>query len=186
MSEDSSVSVDQTQPRNGGQGRGMNPFVQPPIARRTLIIQNQTDVVTILSALSRTSRQGFYIMSGSGYVSQATVVSLPSRLILTGIGRQILYMSGWFQPMISITDSLVLASRRNGILHVSLSGLGQSLGIAQHLIADGPVEVNVVFLSGPGSEYPPDAPAPGPIARIRLQVNYVDGAHAAPQAPVEE
>lgn len=53
----------------------------------------------------------------------------------------ILYLSGWFQPMIITGGVIIPSSRPNGILHVSLSGVAQNVSIANNLIAYGPVEV---------------------------------------------
>ncbi|EOA18245.1 hypothetical protein CARUB_v10006737mg [Capsella rubella] len=148
MSEDSSVRVDQPQPRNAGLGRQVNDneFDEPPIARRTLIIPNQTDVLNV--DVSMTSRQGFYVVSGRGNVSQATLVSLPYRLIQTFTeDRDILYMSGWFQPIISTNGDRIISSRRNGILHICLPlrSWTKPCHSYSQLIADGPVEFKLLF-----------------------------------------
>lgn len=69
-------------------------------------------------------------------------------LILFGYiqGRGIiLYLSGWFQPMLTDVGLAVQSSRPNGILHVSLSGVSQSVAIANQLIAFGDVEVLTLF-----------------------------------------
>ncbi|KAG7546493.1 hypothetical protein ISN44_As12g018440 [Arabidopsis suecica] len=183
MSENSSITVDQPTRQNGiVQGRQVIPLanmrpLSPPTARRIIVIPNRADIVSVLAYISRISLQAVYILSGRGYVSQASLLSLPSRENRMGRGI-ILYLSGWFQPMLTDVGLAVQSSRPNGILHVSLSGASQSVAIANQLIAFGDVEVDVIFVCGPGTLFTPDAPG-GP--RERVRVNAVPVA----QAPAE-
>ncbi|AEE84705.1 transmembrane protein [Arabidopsis thaliana] len=182
MSENSSITVDQPTTENGnGQGEqviqlgNMPPPLSPPTARRILVIPHGAEIVSVLAYISRASRQAVYILSGRGCVSRANLVSLPIRGNRMGIGR-ILYLSGWFQPMLTDVGVAVHSSRPNGILHVSLSGVSPSVAIAYQLFAFGDVEVDVFFVCGPGSIFQPDAPG---APRERVRVNGV----ALAQAP---
>lgn len=52
-------------------------------SKRDVLNLYQQDIVSVLSSFSRTSRQAIYILSGRGYVSRATLLSIPSQENLT-------------------------------------------------------------------------------------------------------
>ncbi|CAB79264.1 hypothetical protein [Arabidopsis thaliana] len=141
MSENSSITVDQPTTENGnGQGEQVIQLGNMPPPRKDVLNLDQQEIVSVLAYISRASRQAVYILSGRGCVSRANLVSLPIRGNRMGIGR-ILYLSGWFQPMLTDVGVAVHSSRPNGILHVSLSGVSPSVAIAYQLFAFGDVEV---------------------------------------------
>ncbi|KAL0715799.1 hypothetical protein Bca4012_065121 [Brassica carinata] len=164
MGDIPSVPVDQTPPRNDNhqrengidQGRHMIPLTNlryflPSISRRVITFLNNADIVRELTSISSRSRQAIYILSGTGYVSEATLSLLPSNEQRICFGRgKILYLNGSFQPTTNQNGPDVI-----GKLHVCLSGVPGGVAIASSLFACGCVELEVDYICGPWSVVQP-------------------------------
>ncbi|KAF8052132.1 hypothetical protein N665_1598s0004 [Sinapis alba] len=167
MGDTPSETVDQPPLRNDNhqrengvdQGRHMIPladlrFFLPSTSRRIITFLNNADIVRELTSFSWRCRQAIYILSGTGYVSEATLSLLPSNEQRICFGRgKILYLNGSFQPTTNQNGPNVI-----GILHVCLSGVPGGVAIASSLFACGSVKLEVVYVCGPWSVVQPVHP----------------------------